>query len=289
VEQASSSTYKMKPLIREAQFAGSFYPDSIEKIEKLLGSIINVEKDKIDTSLASKSIIGGIVPHAGYMYSGYQAIHFFELIKSSTTTFDTVVIINPNHTGFGKGIANLSSAQYWETPFGKIEIDREFSKTLSITSNSSAHKNEHSGEVQLPMLQYFLAYPFKVVLLTMNIQTPENAVFIAHELFKAQKISTKKILVLASSDFSHFESIEQGFEKDQHLIDQILRKDSKEVYQQVKKNNISACGYGPIMTLIEYSKLITQNPHFKLLRRGNSGDIHPSEKVVNYASFLCYE
>ena len=149
--------------------------------------------------------------------------------------------------------------------------------------------HEHSGEVQIPMLQHFMNSSFKIVMLTMNIQNPETAHLLAEKIFQAQKFTSRRILVLASCDFSHFEDVETGFKQDQFLIDQILEMNTEEMFNKVKKHNISACGYGPIMTLIEYSKKVAKKPKIELLRRGHSGEISHSDKVVDYASFLCFE
>lgn len=278
----------MNPTIRPTQYAGMFYPDSKSELEHLLKFILKVELNKINTQLAKQKIIGAIVPHAGYIYSGYHAIHAYELFRLSEQTIDTVVVVNPNHSGKGSGIFNLSCANEWETPFGLLTQDKVFMAEMKIDCNDSAHELEHSGEVQLPFLQKFMPNPFKIVMVTMNVQNHENALLLAHKIYDATTNTNRKILVLSSSDFSHYENVESGFKKDQYLIDQILKMDASECFREVKKHQISACGYGPIMTLIEYAKLAAQNPKIELLRRGHSGEVNFAEKVVDYASFLCY-
>lgn len=274
---------------RVAEFAGKFYPNSKFEIEKLLNQILISEKNKINTSLATKNIIGAIVPHAGYIYSGYQAVHVYEILKRSLSKFDTFVIVNPNHTGQGSNDLNISNSSQWETPMGSIPVDLEFAKAMEIEFNEKAHIKEHSGEVQLPFLSHFISYNFKIVMVTMNIQTPEVAIRLAHSIQKAVNKTKKYIFLLASSDFSHFEMPKVGFEKDQYIINEILNLNSIEIFRKVKKHSISVCGYGPIMTLIEYLKQTSKSPKTELLRRGHSGEIYPSSHVVNYASFLCFE
>ncbi|MFA9388972.1 MAG: AmmeMemoRadiSam system protein B [Prolixibacteraceae bacterium] len=274
---------------RKANFAGQFYPETQEELGQLLHFIEKVEFNKINPLLADKLILGAIVPHAGYIYSGYHAVHVYELIKRNAQQFDTFVIINPNHSGKGHGDFNLSSAEQWETPLGSIAQDQAFLNELNYEYFDLAHENEHSGEVQLPFLQYFVAYPFKIAMITMNNQTPENALSLAQNLHRTAQKLDRKIMVIASSDFSHFEKVDVGFKKDQYLIEQILNLDTSECYKNVKKHHISACGYGPIMTLIEYAKLQSNAPKMELLRRGNSGETNLTKKVVNYASFLCFE
>lgn len=274
---------------RKAVFAGRFYPKNKIEIKKLLDKILKSEIDKIDRSFDASKPIGAVVPHAGYIYSGYQAIHVYDFLKKYKNTFDTFVIINPNHTGLGNGAFNISGTSKWDTPLGSVPTNIEFAEALNIEINENAHKKEHSGEVQLPMLQHFLPYPFKIVMITMNIQNQKNALKLANLIDEAVKKTKQNIFLLASSDFSHFETPEEGFKKDQYMIDEILKLDAPEIHQQIIKHHVSACGYGPIMTLIEYLKVCTVSPKIKMLRRGHSGEITPSNKVVNYASFLCYE
>ncbi|HKJ43178.1 MAG TPA: AmmeMemoRadiSam system protein B, partial [Sunxiuqinia sp.] len=182
-----------------------------------------------------------------------------------------------------------SDYEAWETPFGKISADHEFCEALDIEPDNRAHALEHSGEVQLPMLQYFYPNSYRLVVITMNHQTAENAFLLAQRIAKAVQNSKKRILVIATSDFSHYESATSGAEKDQHVIDQILSMSAQGIEHAVKKYSVSACGYGPIMTLVEYARMVGVQPSMVMLRRGHSGEVVPSNQVVNYASFLCYD
>jgi AmmeMemoRadiSam system protein B len=273
---------------RQAAVAGRFYPANREEIIKQLSDILNSESKHIDISLARHQIIGAIVPHAGYMFSAYQAVHFFEILKSSKEKFDAFFIINPNHTGYGKEIS-LDENDYWETPLGITEIDRGFYKEMNFEYAADAHQYEHSGEVMLPLLQYFLDYPFKIVPITLSRQNLQNAKKIASSIFEANKKFKKKICIIASSDFSHFQNPRKGFDLDQLVVDRILKFDSDGVEDEVLRNRISVCGYGPIMTLMEYAKLVSDSPQNKILKRGHSGEIIPSNEVVDYISFLFYD
>ncbi|MFW5916498.1 MAG: AmmeMemoRadiSam system protein B, partial [Bacteroidota bacterium] len=141
--------------VRKATVAGQFYPGNKKELDELLEMVYNKEKDNIDTDLAKKKIIGGIAPHAGYMFSAYQAVHLFDSLKHHTTQFDTFFIINPNHTGMGNEMA-FDSNDYWETPYGNVEVDKDFIQKLNIPVSDLEEKKEHSGEVMVPMLRYFL-------------------------------------------------------------------------------------------------------------------------------------
>jgi len=274
--------------IRQPAVAGAFYPGNRAAIHKLIDQILAKESPQIDLSLSKKKIIGAVVPHAGYMYSAYQAIHFFEILKNSNQRFDTFFIINPNHTGHGASIA-LDENDLWETPLGKTEVDKDFYRYLNFSESSAAHKYEHSGEVMLPLLQQFISYPFKIVPITMSRQDTQNAKIIATTIHNANKILKKKICIIASSDFSHYVDPDEGQKLDRFVIDAILKFDSESIYHEVRDKHITVCGFGPIMTLIEYAKLESEHPKVKILKIGNSGEIIPSDEVVDYVSVLVYE
>lgn len=273
---------------REAYVSGKFYPS--DKIE-LINMIKDIyEKEKMEIKEFSKeiNIIGGIVPHAGYIFSGYQAVHFFDIISKNNQKYDTIIIINPCHTGYGEDIS-LDSNDSWKTPLGEVFIDKEFSCKLNFKENEEAHKYEHSGEVMLPFLQYFLNYDFKILPITLKKQNYINAKIIADELKRVNEILGKKILIVASSDFSHYVSPEYGEEMDNIVIDSIMKFNSKKIYEDVQINDLSICGFGPIMVLLEYAKDILTETNITLLKKGNSGEIIPSNEVVDYYSFLVYE
>ncbi|MFO8234389.1 MAG: AmmeMemoRadiSam system protein B [Bacteroidales bacterium] len=274
--------------IRKPVVAGQFYPSDRAELNTLITEIFSKEKDNINYDLAHHKIIGGVVPHAGYIFSAYQAIHFFEIAKKCSTQFDTVIIINPSHTGTGNEIA-IDDNDSWETPLGRTEIDKDFSREMAIPESDIEEEREHSGEVMLPLLQHFLNYEFKILPITIMHQTFENAKQVANEIKQANEKLNKKILIIASSDFSHFVHPNTGAKLDQKVIDEIFALNTQGIEEVVRKNKISVCGYGPIMALMEYSKLLNHEPGISILKKGNSGDIIPSNEVVDYVSMLFYQ
>ncbi len=271
--------------IRKPVVAGKFYLSDENELKKQISDIYNKEKSLIDTTFSKNDIVGGVLPHAGYMFSASKAVHFFELLRNSTVKYDTIFIINPNHSGFGEKLS-FDSHSEWETPLGLIEVDTDFANNMNIAVSEIEQKGEHSGEVMLPLLQYFLSYKFKIAPITMTYQNYSEAKFLAKSIYETNKLLKKKILIIASSDFSHFVSPDFGFANDQYVIDKILEMDSFGVQTEIVSKNISVCGYGPIMTLIEYSKLLSENIHIDILARGNSGEIIPSNEVVDYITIL---
>jgi len=273
--------------VRHATVAGAFYPGTSEEINSLINSILESEKENIDHSYADRQIIGCVVPHAGYVYSAYEAVHFFDTIRRSNVEYDTFIIINPNHTGYGEYI-EVDSSDSWETPLGVVPLDTEFGRALDLPRSTRAQQQEHSAEVMLPLLQKFLPYKFRVLPVSMLRQNPVSAMELAGKIRNANSGLQRKLMIIASSDFSHFESPADGHRKDGLVLEQIQKKDAEKLYDTVIQNRISVCGYGPIMTLMEYSRLVSNDPRSSILARGNSGKTRPSNSVVNYITILFY-
>ena len=274
---------------REPAVAGTFYPSSTSELTKMLDKLLVTEKSKIKSDLSNKKILGGIVPHAGYKYSGCESIHFFEILHQDFKVFfDTIFILNPNHHGYGPEIA-IDDNDSWDTPLGNVPLDIEMINALAFPVSSDAHKFEHSGEVILPFLQKFLDYDFKIVPISYLRQDPEQSIEIADRIIEVNKIQNKKILLIASSDFSHYVTPEVGEKKDKKIIETILKLDVEGVFNEINKTNATVCGCGPIMTLMHYVKTVSKKPTVKLLCFGNSAKSHKALEVVDYASILFYE
>jgi len=272
---------------RDPAVAGTFYPATRDAIEKMIFNILKEESTNINIELASKDIIGAIVPHAGYKYSGYEAVHVFEILHQANRSYDTVIILNPNHHGYGPAVAT-DEHDNWKTPLGEIMLDQNMIENLAIPKSEIAHQYEHAGEVILPFLQIFLSGDFKIIPISFLKQDPEQAVELAERIAAVNQDLKKKILMIASSDFSHYLPPEEGAEKDKKIIDAILSLDLRKMYSEIISTNASVCGYGPIMTLMHYAKINFAKPVARLLKFGNSGKLSPSDSVVDYASLLFY-
>ncbi|MFQ5815426.1 MAG: AmmeMemoRadiSam system protein B [Candidatus Hydrothermarchaeaceae archaeon] len=223
-------------------------------------------------------IMGAVVPHAGYMYSGPVAAHvYYELAKCKART---IVIMGPNHTGRGSGVA--VSMEDWKTPLGVVRANKDLAEALwktcdVIDQDETAHEYEHSIEVQLPFLQYIYD-DFKFVPICISLQDLEMAIEIGKALSEM-----KDVLVLASSDFTHYESMDSARSKDEIAIKNILDLKEKEFMQAVYERNISICGYGPIAACI--SSMKPRVGKGKLLKYATSGDITGDySQVVAYAA-----
>jgi len=220
------------------------------------------------------------------MYSGMVAASgFFKLAQDGLPT--TVIILGPNHTGYGPAIS-LMRKGIWQTPLGNVEIDTELadvilSKTDIIDVDETAHKFEHSIEVQLPFLQYLYGNKFKFVPICFLLQDYNSAVKVGNILIDA--IDTRNAIVIASSDMTHYEPALQAEKKDYTALDAITALDAYRFYETVKTQNITVCGCAPITALLTYAKGL--NAKAKLLNYHNSGDTSGNySSVVGYASLL---
>jgi len=275
--------------IRPAGVAGSFYPGSATKLRNYLNQIVSSEEKRRNKKISPRHIIGGIVPHAGYKYAAKEAVHFFDFFRKSKETVETFLIINPSHSGAEHDIS-LDTHEAWNTPLGNVQLDTEFMDTINLPRSADAQRGEHSAEVIIPYLQFFLNYKFKIVPITMLRQNYKNARMLAEKIYKAKELTNRKIALIASTDFSHYEKPEMAFYNDNLVINRILDNSIRGLYDTIRENKISVCGYGPIMTLMFFSRMVYANYQVEILARGNSSeksDDH-QELVVDYVSALFY-
>ncbi len=228
--------------------------------------------------------MGLICPHAGYVYSGSVAAHsFYELAIDGKP--DTVVLLGPNHTGYGSGLAMMREG-IWRTPLGDVEVDSGIAdailhETGIVDIDDVAHRYEHSIEVQLPFLQFLYGNAFKIVPICFLMQDYDSALEVGRALVEA--LDATNTVVIASSDMTHYEPGKVAASKDQAALKAIADMDAKRFYETVETQNISACGYGPITSLITYGVGVCAKA--QLLSYHNSGDVtgdHSS--VVGYAA-----
>ena len=226
-----------------------------------------------------RQVMGAVAPHAGYMYSGMVAAHTYGRIVEDGFP-KTFVIIGPNHTGRGSGIAVTS--EDWETPLGVAKVDKELAKAIRrdlVDEDAEAHRFEHSVEVQLPFLQYFSS-DFMFVPVCMGFQDLDSAVSVGNTIARA--ISGKDVVVIASTDMSHYVSPMLAKKKDGMALEAVKSMDAKALYDVVRDQDISMCGYGPVMATIT----ACAGGKATLLKYANSGEVHPMAQVVGYASVV---
>ncbi|MBP7217164.1 MAG: AmmeMemoRadiSam system protein B [Candidatus Omnitrophica bacterium] len=267
----------MEQITRKAVVAGTFYPSTGNEIRKQIATFLSGNQK-------ARHAIACMVPHAGYMYSGQVAA---ETLASITMT-DTAILIGPNHTGYGKAYSIMSNGT-WQTPLGDITIDTPVAKTLLTTSkyledDATAHAREHSLEVELPLLQYFKP-DIKVIPITLMAEDTSNLKSIGIEIADAIRKMNRQnsILVVASSDMTHYESQESARAKDTLAIEAIVALDEDKLAATVRKSNISMCGWTAAVTMLAAAKALGARTA-QLIRYQTSGDItKDTESVVGYA------
>ena len=274
----------MKELVqlREPAVAGQFYPgrksELVEEITRCFRSPLGPGDSEPPKVSDKRTIVGAVAPHAGYVYSGPVAAHLYRKLWSQEMPA-TVVILGPNHTGYGAGLA--VTTEDFMTPLGVVRIDDELVAKLvgdGIMNDYVAHAYEHSIEVQLPFMQY-IGWESKIVPLCVGIHEYGELKEAGRRLGKA--ISGRDdVLVIASSDMSHYVPARTAKELDGKAINAILSLDSKKLYDTIFSNNITMCGFGPTIIMMESVK----GARATLLKYATSGDVHPMRDVVVYAS-----
>ncbi|MGC8661418.1 MAG: AmmeMemoRadiSam system protein B [Nitrososphaeria archaeon] len=276
---------------RHAAVAGYFYPSNPDELnESIKGSFLSrFGPGKLPPSEHGADALGYMVPHAGIEYSGPVAAHAYYEI-SALNESPTFIILGPNHYGIGSPIAVPQSDQ-WETPLGVVEIDELLKRDIIMEStmidvDDSAHWREHSIEVQVPFLQYIMK-EFKILPITMSYMEMGAAIDVAETIYRA--IKGRKIIVIASSDMTHYESQASVREKDGEAINAITSLDISGLYRAISHSNITMCGYGPVAVLMHLSKLMGYL-QVNLLKHSDSGEITGDKSsVVGYASIGFYK
>ncbi len=276
--------------IRRPAVAGIFYPlDANELTLSIEESFLHRigPRKKPPSNEAINERIALVSPHAGYMYSGPVAAHGYYAC-SYLKGVELVVIAGPNHHGIGSGLATVRQGA-WETPLGKVEVDSDLAKRLVESSgivdfDDSAHRSEHSIEVQIPFLQSIYGDKFKILPISMMLQDMITATDVGQAI--ADCVKDKKCLLIASSDFTHYEPQGIASKKDSEAIKAMLQMDVPLLYDTIRNLDVTMCGYGPVATIIAAAKELNAKKG-RLLQYATSGDITGDySSVVGYASLL---
>jgi len=225
-----------------------------------------------------------ISPHAGYMYSGPVAAHGYLMLEGRRRP-STVVVVGPNHYGIGSDVSIFPEGE-WITPLGAVKIDHELAVSLAGESDlfsldEVSHEREHSIEVQLPFLQYLLP-EFKFLPVCILDQSESVAVEVGEAL--ARVIDGKDILLVASSDFTHYEPHDVVKRKDAMALEEIKKLDIKGMYKVMEQHDITMCGYGAIAAILAAAKRLGAT-ECRVLKHATSGDTSGDySSVVGYAS-----
>ena len=269
-----------KSEIRKPVVAGQFYPSSKEAINKQIGGFVDKEEKKLEA-------LACMLPHAGYAFSGAVAAQTVARINIK----DKIVLLGPNHTGYGSPFGIMTNG-VWQTPLGEVKIDSDLAdrilkKSKYLEADTLAHLYEHSLEVELPILQYFKEN-FEIVPIAILSNDLGDLKKVGEDIASAIKESNMadSVMLIASSDMTHYEPQAQAKEKDEEAIKAILQLNEDALMERVRSLDISMCGYAPVVVMLSAAKLLGAKSA-KLIKYQTSGDITgDNSAVVGYAGII---
>jgi AmmeMemoRadiSam system protein B len=263
-------------MVRKPAVAGYFYP---KKPDELRATI----KGMVDPGASKKKAFAVVSPHAGFIFSGYVAGAVF----SSVVLPERLIILGPSHRGMASVFAIMAQGS-WQTPLGEVPLNSALAAAVEkhsrlIREEESAHEAEHSLEVQLPFLQY-LKEKFSIVPICVSPAADyQDLVELAKAMSAAVKETGEDVLIVASTDMSHYISEAAARRKDFLAIERILALDARGLYEVVRQQDISMCGFQPTTAAILAAKELGATAG-ELIRYMTSGETSGDfDKVVGYA------
>jgi AmmeMemoRadiSam system protein B len=267
-------------MLRPAAVAGRFYPAERAELARQVGFLVG------QTSPAEKLHARAcLVPHAGYIYSGHVAGAVYARLRLPRR----ILILGPRHYPHGEALAILSAGE-WQTPLGEVRIDNAFAAKLKhafplLREDEVAHRAEHSLEVQLPFLQ-ILAGEFQFVPIALGTTRFAALEELGRAIAEVLAADPEETLIIASSDMNHYESDRITRVKDHKAIEELLALDPQGLYDTVRNEGISMCGYGPAVVMLTAAKKLGAS-HAELVRYATSGDVSGDlDEVVGYAGVV---
>ena len=266
-------------MVRPPAVAGRFYPDDPAELTRQIAGFVPSVEEPLRPALAC------LLPHAGYRYSGHVAGAVYARLKLPRR----FLLLGPRHFPRGKPQAILSEGA-WETPLGRAEIDSELARDLKgaypeLCEDSVAHQTEHALEVQLPFLQS-LAGDFRFVPIALGPTDYIQLESLGHAMAEVLRRQRDPVLMIASSDMNHYESDEITRRKDGLAIERVLALDAAGLFDVVRREEISMCGFGPAVSMLTAARLLGA-ARTTLVRYATSGDINGDRnEVVGYAGVI---
>lgn len=264
--------------VRAPAVRGTFYPGDREELEALLAELMPV---------AAKPVIaiGVVAPHAGYLYSGGVAGAVFGRVSVP----DAALVLGPNHTGIGPALSVYPGGA-WKTPLGDVPIHEGLTRqvlehVVAAVAEESAHRREHSAEVELNFLLRRNAN-LKAACLAVGSMPLREAQKAGDGLAAAVRAAGEPVLLVASSDMSHYLPDAEARAKDRRALEALLALDEAELWKRVNEEDITMCGYIPACIAVRAAKALGAT-RAELVAYGTSGDVSGDfENVVGYAGVI---
>lgn len=277
-------------MIRPPAVAGRFYPSDPRELARQVDEYSQPSAAARADRLPAR---GCLVPHAGYIYSGHVA----GAVYSTLQIPERSILLGPRHFPRGEPMAILTEGS-WQTPLGEARIDSALAAELAracprLREDAVAHEREHSLEVQLPFLQR-LAGDFRFVPVVLAVDRyplleelgRAVAQVVAAHAAQAAGAEDARVLVIASSDMNHYESDAITREKDRRAMDRILALDPRGLYDTVRNEGITMCGYAATVAMLVAVRELGAK-EAQLVRYATSGDATGDrDEVVGYAGII---
>jgi MEMO1 family protein len=285
--ETSGKSQKEVGKVRKPAVAGTFYPGQPSELRQMIGDFLR----KVTPVQVRGEVIGIVCPHAGYVYSAHVAAYSYTAVKNNS--YDVVCIVGPSHRTYVTGAAVYSSGSF-ETPLGSVDVAEETARALissgrGFTDDAGPHLMEHSLEVQLPFLQTVLG-SFEIV----PILVSDLPVSRCEELGKALAgcVKGKKVLLVASSDLSHYPAYEDANKVDNETtkswksmnLEEVSSKEEEIMSRHIRNLACTMCGSSAIMIVMAASKALGADSAI-ILKYMNAGDVSGDKSgVVGYAA-----
>ena len=269
----------MSAALRRAAFAGSWYPRSaaaiVAEVEQYLAAA--------SPGVVKGRLVGLVSPHAGLHYSGPVAAFGYSLLRGLKSL--TVVLVGPAHRAAFEGVAVHASGA-WETPLGQVQVDEDLARALvaadrTLFDDPGPHREEHSLEMQMPFLQR--AMPgLRIVPMLMGTQARGEVEALAAALGRV--LPGREVLLVASSDLSHYQPASVASRLDAEVVGDIRRLDADALMSRLETRGNVACGGGPLVAVMAAARALGAD-QATVLRYADSGDVCGDKaQVVGYLS-----
>jgi len=271
------------PPVRRSPIAGAWYPDNPDELKREIDGYI----DQAGTLTLPGEVVGLIAPHAGYFYSGLTAGYAYRAVKGQA--YDTCAVFSPLHDYAPHDLLTTAHEAY-ATPLGQVPVDRalveecshKIAESTGQVLHAIANDREHSLEIQLPFLQSALAAPFS--LLPVMVRTHEARLLESTARAIADSLKGKKVLLVASTDLSHFYSENDANVLDSTMIDQMTAFSPDGVLKAERCGEGFACGAGAVALMLWTSRFLGATS-VTLLHHSTSADASgDTSRVVGYGT-----
>jgi AmmeMemoRadiSam system protein B len=266
------------PNVRRAAVAGTWYPDNPARLIGELDRHLTRAEAPIDAP--PRAIVA---PHAGLMYSGPVAAYAYNAARLSQP--NAVILVGPSHFISFTGVS-IWPVGAWETPLGPVQVDSDLARAIQEASDGiveveAAHAGEHSLEMQLPFLAHLMP-GVPIVPMVMGSQTQATAFALGGALADAIRASRRDVLIVASSDLSHYEDARVAARLDGVVLERVARMDAAGLMKDLEREPRHACGGGPIVSVLDAANRLGASAA-RILRYADSGDVSGDKtSVVGY-------